>query len=400
MRSDRGGRAALLWDESYLWGIFALRSLTTLGLKFDLVSASDVRAGALEGYGALVVPGGWASNKIKALGEGGAAAIVEFVRDGGNYFGICGGAGLATEDGLGLVDISRKPTSQRVPSLSGPVKLLLKEHPIWEGVDEPLFNVWWPSQFVINDKDIKVLATFESATDEAMSSDLCVGDIRQGAGEAGWDVYEEDYGLNLDPARMEGDPLVVESAFGKGRVILSLVHFDTPGDKDGGCVLKNLWQYLGAEKSASTINPEIENPADTGGRLFEAARRPFELGLRNFLWYRRGPLIEWRRGVRGLEYFTLYALARELSELGAGSTPEAVALAPEVEDFGQRACELLMLERQALQRGEPITFKKASGQSMAALRDELFSSSKSHGGRFRSILSGLDSLLFRALCDK
>jgi len=400
MRSDKSGRAALLWDESYLWGLFSLRSLSARGLACSLLSAAEIKAGALEGYGTLMVPGGWASNKIKALGPKGATAIKDFVHGGGNYFGICGGAGLATSDGLGLVDISRKPTSERVPSLSGPVKLLLNAHPLWEGVAEPVFNVWWPSQFVINSHETGALATFESATDEAMSSDLCVGDVRNAIrnteGPGGWSAYEEDYGLNLDPARMSGDPLVVESTFGKGRTLLSLVHFDTPGDEGGGHVLDNIWRYLGVQEGPGASG-RTDKQKGHGGRLLEAASRPFEFGLRNFLWFRRGPLVQWRRGVRGLEYFTLYELARELSELGKDSSPEALALAREVEDFGGKACELLTLERQAIGRGEPITFANASGRRMAELRADLFSRSKSHGGRFRSILTTMGSLLFTAL---
>ena len=387
MSSDR---AALLWDESYIWGLMAYRSLRDNGLAFDLISAEDIKAGALAGYGTLMVPGGWASNKIEALGPGGSEAIREFVTGGGSYVGICGGAGLATSDGLGLVSISRRPTSQRVPSLSGPVRLALREHPVWEGAGEPVFNVWWPSQFVLEDTSISVLAEFGSATDDAMSSDLRVGDIDD------WSGYEEAYGLNLDPSRMSGEPVVIEARSGRGRALLSLVHFDTPGDTRGGRVLRNIWKYTGAGLSSgiSPVHPPRKEPQ---GALFDAARRPFELGLERALWHRRGYLIGWRRGVRGLEYFTLYALARELGALGADTPEESSALVPEIEEFSLKACQLLTLEHEALGRGEGITFRKASGADMASLRSELFSSSKSHGGRFRYILGRLDSMLFRAL---
>ena len=391
-------RAAVLWDESFLWGIFSYRSLSALGLEFDIVTASEIRSGGLKGYGTLMVPGGWASNKIAALGDDGAEAVRAFVNTGGSYFGICGGAGLATADGLGLVDISRKPTSERVPSLSGPVRLRLERHFIWEGVKEPVFNVWWPSQFVLNQEDIKVLASFQSATDDAMSSDLPVGDVIKNSGPGGWQALEEAYGLNLDPSRMKGDPLVVEAGYGKGRVILSLVHFDTPGDKNGSKVLENLWAYLGAGTTGQRVEGALKSrAAHCGSRLCKAAAVPFDAGLRNFLWYRRGPLVEWRRGVRGLEYFTLHELTTELCGRGACRNKDAAELAEDIEEFSRGASELLMLERQALQRGEAITFKKASDKRMAALREELFSSKKSHGGRFKSIIERLDAVLLRTL---
>src|SRR5208282_6528514 len=39
------------------------------------------------------------------------------------------------------------------------------------------------------------------------------------------------------------------------------------------------------------------------------------LGERNFLWFWRNPMrLQWRRGVRGLEYCTLYVMIKEISE--------------------------------------------------------------------------------------
>src|SRR5208337_4437097 len=97
-------------------------------------SSEDIKKGILDGCAVLFVPGGWASNKIKTLGPDGIAKIKEFVRSGGNYLGFCGGAGLATLDGLGLLNIKRKPTKERVPSFSGRIRLELSEHVMWQGV--------------------------------------------------------------------------------------------------------------------------------------------------------------------------------------------------------------------------------------------------------------------------
>jgi hypothetical protein len=116
---------ALLWDESLAWGLMARRALKAAGLPFDLLRAEDIRGGALSLYRMLFVPGGWASNKLSALGGRGQAEIRRFVEEGGSYLGICGGAGMVTEDGIGLLPIRRKPTAERVASFSGPVRLTL-----------------------------------------------------------------------------------------------------------------------------------------------------------------------------------------------------------------------------------------------------------------------------------
>jgi len=120
--SRRSG-AALFWDESFLWGIMARRALQKAGLPFDLLRAEEIRKGRLDPYSLLFVPGGWSSNKMKTLGEKGAEAVRNFVASGGSYLGFCGGAGLATLDGIGLLNIRRKPTSERVPSFSGRIRL-------------------------------------------------------------------------------------------------------------------------------------------------------------------------------------------------------------------------------------------------------------------------------------
>ncbi len=371
-------KAALLWDESFYWALILIRALNRNGLAYKIVTASDIRAGALRDHAALVVPGGWASNKMKALGDKGATAIRKFIGSGGSYFGICGGAGLATTDGLGLLQINRRPLRERTPSLSGPVMLNLTPHPIWEGIDSPRFHIWWPSQFVPADNSIRVLGVFESHTQATFSSDLCAGDMQ----ETGWTDVERAYGINLDPSRMKGDPLVVEGAYGDGRVVASLVHPDTPYDQSGTHMLQNVWKHLGLDYCM--IRPETARPAS--GPLQDLAEGLMRFGRRNFLWYDRPPLIQWRRGIRGIEYFTLHAMIRELPD---GALPDG--LAGEVASFVADAKRLLLHERMALQRGEPLSFAATADPQLKALRSSLFAESKSYGGRFKSILDKIDA---------
>ena len=235
----------------------AYKAMETNGLSFKLIRAEDIKKGCLKNYAMLFVPGGWASNKLKALGDKGTAEIKKFVRNGGNYLGFCGGAGLATLDGIGLLNIKRKPTKERVPSFSGRINLNINKHSVWteinrkdnEGVDSPIhrfrhspvFHAWWPSQFLIEDSGLEILATYGNALPDSFSSDLNVGDVET---NNNWTELEEIYRINLNPKRLKNEPAVIEGAFGKGRVILSLIHFDTPDDANGAKVLRNLWKYL------------------------------------------------------------------------------------------------------------------------------------------------------------
>lgn len=451
---------AFLWDESFLWGLMAYKTLKGLGLGFDLVRSEDIKKGCLKDYRMLFVPGGWASNKLKALGDKGAEEIKRFVYEGGNYFGICGGAGLATMDGLGLLNIRRKPTRERVPSFSGRIYLNINKHPIWNlkmsritHYSSRIFHAWWPSQFVVNDKDIDILATFGDALPDAYSSDLNVGDVRK---NGDWRGLEELYGINLDPERLKDEPAVVEGRCGKGKVLLSLIHFDTPGDENGAEVLKNIWEYLGGqnraeerksrraegkdraveqESSRAAVNMEklFFNKDYCSTALLRCCSEIIDFGIRNFLWFWRTPMIlQWRRGVRGLEYNTLYVMAKEIVELEQqnhnqlsvisdtlvmrdalcvmsdeltrhaspvthhGSRITHHGLLNSCSTFKEKALRLLMLERKAMQQGM-ITYEYSDNPEIQTLRKELFGNSKSYGGRFKELLDQIDYILYQKL---
>ena len=182
-------KVAFLWDESFLWGLMAYKALKANGLPFELIRAEDIKKGCLKNYAMLFVPGGWASNKLKPLGDKGINEIKKFVRNGGNYLGFCGGAGVATLNGMGLLNVKRKPTKERVPSFSGRIRLKINKHhiftvspssagkPTHRFTHLPVFNAWWPSQFLIEDSSLEILATYGDALPDSFSSDLNVGDV-------------------------------------------------------------------------------------------------------------------------------------------------------------------------------------------------------------------------------
>ena len=420
-------KAAFLWDESFLWGLMAYEALKDNGLPFDLLRSDDIRNGVLKNYKMLFVPGGWASNKLKGLGDEGAKEIKSFVAGGGNYLGFCGGAGLATLDGIGLLDIKRRPTKDRVPSFSGRINLNVNEHQIWGNkLDEDLpfnskqghiFHAWWPSQFLtppippLGKGSIKILAAYGHALPDAFSSDLCVGDVLRSKGN--WIELESFYNINLDPERLNGEPAVIEGRYGKGKVILSLIHFDTPDDKSGHAVLRRLWEYFiddGATYPApvETASPAPRftkrNPEAISG-LLDTVSDLIELGKRNFLWFHRNPMLfQWRRGVRGLEYCTLYVLIEKIAVLlsfhsnssrfaSSDFNAQLTKIAEILKPFCQKAKELLILERLALQNGH-ITYEKCDDAKIQELRTELFSNSKSYGGLFKRLINRVDKLLY------
>lgn len=428
---------AVLWDESFLWGLMAYKALNANALPFDLVRSEDIKNGCLGKYRMLFVPGGWASNKLKALGDRGVNDIKNFVQNGGNYLGFCGGAGLATLDGIGLLNIKRKPTKERVPSFSGRIHLNINEHLIWKGFSsaelenselrtpnpELFFHAWWPSQFLVADKNIKILATYGDALSDSFSSDLNVGDVNA---SKNWKELEGIYQINLNPGRLLNEPAVVEGFFGKGRVILSLVHFDTAEDENSARVLKNLWKYLTGQNTdhrtqetardynSFTIDSKTVN---LSSELCLLTSDLINIGIRNFLWFWRNPmLLQWRRGVRGLEYCTLYVMAKEIAEIikkGQWSMINGQKIEDNLKKieellmpFIENAKRLLILERYAMQNGHitplsPSLIREGWGSEsdpeIQEMRIELFGNSKSHGGLFKKLIDEVDSLLYALL---
>jgi hypothetical protein len=415
---------ALFWDESFLWGVMACRALREAGLPFDILRAEDVRSGALSRYRMIFIPGGWASNKLIALGEEGCEKIRLFVEAGGSYLGICGGAGMATDDGIGLMPVGRKPSRQRVPSFSGGVRISPADHMIWQGIEEPAFTAWWPSQFRIGDHNIRVLAAYDEAQLDAFSSDIRVEDGLS----HGWPVLEERYGILLDPARLRGEPAVLEGRCGNGKVILSMLHFDTPGDRNGAVVLRNLWRclassdiavpafssYVQKDRSCPDLSPEILafiEEIDTG------VTDLITTGASNFLWYWRNPfLLQWRRGVRGLEYSTLAVMITEIRKRldhhrcgypdvrpGYPGSPDPLRLQSDLEEirrqiipFVAKAQRLLVRERFYLQKA-PLSPLACADEEIQRLRQELFASAMSHGGDFKRLIDAVDRLLYRLI---
>jgi hypothetical protein len=417
------GPVALLWDKSFLWGYLAVRALRDLGFTFDLMSAEGVRSGALSSYQLVVVPGGWANLKSEALGPKGRNELRRFVRRGGSYLGLCGGAGLAlrVDEGLGLLPVARKPVTERLPNCSGSIRVRRSgNHALWCGLpDEVSFQIWWPSQFhVLEPETVQVVGCYQEPEEDFCVSDLNV--VQTQAAGIDWRLLERDYEINLDPRILFGEPAVLEGRFGAGRVLLSYPHLETPGDAQGNLALFNVWYDLLASAAPAQKAPAVEPPLPCFDpesvtllqRIAEEAEELVVLGERLGLWGWRNPwLLQWRRGVRGAEFGAVCLLLRGLREhaegcLGARHYPPEISLTVQGlgkmwRSFKARAHLLLEAEAQGLtgrEKDRPQEFRA----SIHALRMEIFNcvdcyGSKSYGGLYRPLLDVVDSLLFRSL---
>ena len=122
-------------------------------------------------------------------------------------------------------------------------------------------------------------------------------------------------------------------------------------------------------------------------------------------------LLQWRRGVRGLEYCTLYIMINAIAEMLKiqdsllGGSPEATGYRMQDTEkhlkkikkmlipFVDKAKHLLVLERHKIQNGH-ITYERCDDLEIQKIRTELFGDSKSHGGLFKELIDEVDKLLY------
>ena len=425
------GRVALLWDKSFLWGYLAVNTLRELGFRFHLLTAEAVREGGLNGCQLLVVPGGWASLKSEKLGKHGRQEVRRFVKSGGGYLGLCGGAGLAlqVDEGLGLLPIARKPMDERLPNFSGSIFVRpAGSHPLWWGLQEAVaLQVWWPSQFELMDPEkIQILGRYGLP-----GKDFCVADLNVCDTEAAgldWESLEKNYAINLDPARLVDDPTILEGKYGKGRVFLSYPHLETPDNTEGNMALFNIWYHM-LDTCAPSSSPDPngvnlahrvqvdEKKLEQVLEMGREAEKLVALGESSNLWsWRNSWLLQWKRGILGAEFGTilvlLRGLAKELEHTGGivcsstSTTPQKMEA--EFEKllelwrlFEDKSRKLLEDEAKDLPERTAKIGAELSTQ-VRTLRTEIFDctqcyGSKSYGGIYRQLLDQIDNLLLGTL---
>ncbi len=430
-----GPPVAILWDQSHVWGLLCIDALSKLGLSFELLSAPEICKDRLDAFRILLVPGGWAAHKVRALGETGRLKIGKFIDEGGSYLGFCGGAGLAlsSHPSLYLAPIRRMHISERLPSASGEIYVRgTLSHPAWKDIAPEIpVSVWWPSQFQPEPGwEAACLATYCAPGVGFQVADLRLSDLGEGAR---WEDLEKAYGINLDPARIKAHPAIIEIERGKGRLILSYAHLETPGDFWGNRLFLNILNYLNDSSRAWRV-PEARHAASKrqscagDGRsdicgmslpasgvlsAMQAAGDLIAFGETNQLWSWRKPwLLNWRRGIRGLEYGSLYVMLSCMANQERNSdgqnptfTPATSAadwerraniLEEKTLEFCALAKRLLSEEKIAARTGKVSKLGKVN-ERVDALRNSLFGNEMSHGGLCSALFDLIDGMLLDSM---
>jgi len=407
------------FDESHFWGLLVARALAAWSIPHRLVRGTEIADGVLTGKSGdpprlLIVPGGRAKGKADRLGEKGMNAVRDYVASGGAYLGFCGGAGLALTGpyGLGLCPWTRKGYRNRLHHfLSGHVEAELAQgHPLAPEAlgGRAMLPVWWPGRFApAEDDGVTVLARYGEPGPDFWVADLHLASLPHGT----ITDWENLYGVHLRPD-FEGQPCVVENAHGKGRVVLSYAHLETPASPDANRWLLHL---LGAALGAPLTGGPVPawdvaaRPVVWDDPVLAAARRAMEgviaTGTSHFLLFWRNPwLLGWRRGIPGAGINSLYSLICEAMAAEPGD--RALAFWKQYRDRFKIFMELLsgglsgylLAERLAMTvfHSDP---EAVSQEGLREQRRALFGVAPEPGGLATDLSSLLEELYWRLSLD-
>ena len=429
----------ILWDDSHIWGLLAVRAAKAMDLPYRLVLGREIAQGLFERErpSLLLVPGGNARHKAESLGEAGVAAVREYVRSGGQYLGFCGGAGLALTwdgdpSGLGLCPWKRASFDDRLQHfMSGHLHMVLAgrgarllppdlPQDIPPGgladaptlmpetmPDSPSLPVWWPGRFAPEpDGGVTVLAFYERPGDDFWLADLSIADLPADT-FASW---QDMYGLPFSPSFLSGQPCVIHGRYGKGNYILSYSHLETPDSPHANRWLAHLLRVLGGlHPSCEIIPPWQARPEaplwedsdlDSLDRMFEEV---LHTGLKHGqLFCRTDWLMGWRTGTPGANLNNIRAALGLIRSLPP--TDKARAYWREQREtllaatglFCKGGIQYLLAERLAMTLAKPLP----TAVPVAMLRDQresLFGPPMRPGGLYQEIIGPLDRLAYLQL---
>jgi glutamine amidotransferase-like uncharacterized protein len=91
-----------LADQTLASRIAIQQMFMWMNATVENISAIEIKDGALSKYDIFVIPGRSEGTTYSELGEDGVNSILNYIRSGGNYFGICGGTNFAALNAVNL----------------------------------------------------------------------------------------------------------------------------------------------------------------------------------------------------------------------------------------------------------------------------------------------------------
>ncbi|HEU5158834.1 MAG TPA: M14 family zinc carboxypeptidase [Streptosporangiaceae bacterium] len=222
-------------------------------LPFSLLTPADVAAGGLGDAEVLLVPNGPAAAASTALGDGGRAALQQWVAAGGRYVGWQGGAQLAAQ--LGLTSAVLSAPASDVPGSLLRAKVS-PSSPLATGVGDTVWQ-FYSFDLVMREADPARVAVSYPAAD---SPDWFVSGYEQGAAELG------------------GTAAVVDEPVGRGRTVVFAAEPNFRAFTDG--TAKLLYNaVVGPDPAArvAALSPRDQAPATRAAAALPSLESPIRL---------------------------------------------------------------------------------------------------------------------------
>ncbi len=472
----------ILWDASHIWGLMAWRAVRAMGLPCRLVKGKEIAQGALLGKplggnasdaaqtanhtkkkpagraSLLLVPGGNARLKAAGLGDAGIRAVRNWMEEGGNYLGFCGGAGLALshaapQQGLGICPWGRAAYPERLHHLiSGHARVRVCDNgafsfrpPLPANADchqkrqaaasspagtcpgtgkaagrvsarclsltagaerPPSLPVWWPGRFAAADNSgVHVLASYDEPDADFWLADLPLQSIPPHI----FSQWQALYGVNLLPDFLKGQPLVVSGSHGRGNYVLSYSHLETPHSPDANAWLAQLLRRLTGLEPLRADVPlwQLRHPCHAwpqgNAPLLDALRHMrdlLDLAVEHHLFFARTHwLWGWRTGLPGAACNNLHAALCTAASLEP--SPAALAYWQEVRPrfslLAERfaaGAEGYFLACRLAETLSPTLPDAVDRRGLDSQRQALFGHPMSGGGLMEELLDITEELIF------
>ncbi len=312
---------SVYWNYSHIWGLLVWHSLSSLSIPFRIITAKDILEEGIQSK-LLLVPGGNARHKSRDLYVNGKPVghdiIRNFVKDGGNYLGFCGGAGfaLSEKESLSICPWKRSAIQARIlHHISGHLHVDCAENKFFTPrsayQDDKIFPVWFPARFeaVESDNNPTILARYTKPSADLFMSDLPLAAFPTEILQESVDLY----GANLDPL-LTNEPSTIMGNYGDGQYLLSYAHLETPNSPFANSVYFNiLEEFSSIQKIRAPFVPELEldnYPIYWEDKDLEEIKNKvlslFSLGLELQLFYaRKAWLYGWKDGMQGVQLTSL-----------------------------------------------------------------------------------------------
>lgn len=227
-----------------------------------VLSELDVRNFRHSDFDVLVFPGGSGSGQSKGIGEAGLKNVRDFVRNGGGYVGICGGAYLACSNfswSLGILNAGTVSSKWRRGHAMLDLEIT-KEGPALLGEVKETFKVRYHNGPILKSAERTDIPPFTAVT-----------------------VFKTEIAENGTPIGVQvNSPAHVIAPYGKGRVFVSSPHPEnTPGLEN--FIPRGVFWAAGDKGADATPKPKFVVPADVNGLKTIIAppeqTRPLKVGI-------------------------------------------------------------------------------------------------------------------------